>query len=77
MPSEFYHKNWFKANEWLIKNKAPDYVVKCIDELVKLIHTLGDRALKTESVTSISQLEQFCNDLRDTDVRDEDKQQVP
>ena len=35
MPSKYYNENWKKTNEWLNKN-APEYVIKCVEELAVL-----------------------------------------
>lgn len=35
MPSRHYIENWAKANEWLNEH-APEYVVKCVEELAGL-----------------------------------------
>ena len=35
--SKYYVENWKQANKWLHKN-APEYVIKCIEEMAEVLY---------------------------------------
>lgn len=65
MTTELYKENWEKANKWLQEN-APDYVVKCVQEL-------ADTLAKKPELLTMKMMEMLTASFIDgTIIRKED-----
>jgi len=60
MPSEHYKRYWQVTNEWLQAN-APDYVIKCVEELAQLTQELGEELLRCHK--AVLKAETFTHEL--------------